>query len=124
MARTQPSEVPRLGTGDALLVLDVQRDFLPGGALAVPRGDEVVPALNHHRARWTAARLPVLASRDWHPADHCSFAARGGPWPPHCVVDTPGAEFAPGLALPADTVVVSKAIDPDREALSAFADSD
>ena len=80
--------------GDALLVVDVQRDFLPGGALAVPHGDAVIPALNRWLARAQRAGAPVFASRDWHPADHCSFTARGGPWPPHCIAGSAGAQLA------------------------------
>jgi nicotinamidase/pyrazinamidase len=114
----------RLAPGDALLVVDVQQDFLPGGALAVPDGDAVVGPLNTAIARFRDAGLPVFASRDWHPAGHRSFAAHGGPWPPHCVADTPGAAFAPGLALPPDVQVISKATDPAREAYSAFAGTD
>jgi len=110
-----------LGAGDALLIVDVQRDFLPGGSLAVPAGDAVVPVLNRYIAAARRARLPVLASRDWHPGNHCSFRARGGPWPEHCVAGTPGAEFAPGLELPPDTVVISKATGEDADAYSAFA---
>ncbi|MCC7484679.1 MAG: nicotinamidase [Burkholderiales bacterium] len=105
----------------ALLIVDVQRDFVPGGALAVPRGDEVVPVLNRYIAAARARALPIIASRDWHPAGHCSFRARGGPWPPHCIAGTPGAEFAEGLALPADALVVSKATGADADAYSAFA---
>ncbi len=88
--------------GDALLLVDVQRDFLPGGALAVPRGDEVVPALNRYLRLFATRGLPIFASRDWHPPDHASFQARGGPWPPHCVRDSAGAQFAPGLELPGE----------------------
>lgn len=114
------SHPPVPAPGDALLVVDVQNDFLPGGALGVPEGDRVVPVLNRYIARFAEAGLPVIATRDWHPPGHCSFAERGGPWPPHCVAGTPGAAFAPGLALPPDAIVVSKAETPERDAYSGF----
>lgn len=105
---------------DALLIVDVQADFLPGGALAVPAGDEVVPILARAAALFSRAGLPVVASRDWHPANHCSFRDRGGPWPPHCIAGTPGAELDPGLDLGDDVLVVDKATTTDRDAYSAF----
>jgi len=106
---------------DALIVVDVQRDFCPGGALAVPRGGEVVPVIN---------RLLVLtdwltvATRDWHPADHCSFKAQGGIWPPHCVAGTDGAAFHPALDQARIRHVVSKAVTRDTEAYSGFHGTD
>jgi nicotinamidase/pyrazinamidase len=105
---------------DALVVVDVQRDFLPGGSLAVPSGDAVIPALNRYLALWRDRGLPVFATRDWHPPAHCSFRAQGGPWPPHCVAGTRGAEFAPGLDLPPDVAVISKGDLTDRDAYSGF----
>jgi nicotinamidase/pyrazinamidase len=119
-----PHPLPSPGPGDALLVVDVQNDFLPGGSLAVPDGDRVVPVLNRYIARFVAADLPVFATRDWHPPDHCSFAPRGGPWPPHCVAGSPGAAFAPALELPVGTTVVSKADSPERDAYSGFQGTD
>jgi len=110
----------RLEPGDALLIVDVQNDFLPGGSLAVPRGDEVVPVLRRYVALFEANHLPIFASRDWHPADHCSFRERGGPWPPHCIASTPGAELARDLALPPAAILISKADKPDKDAYSAF----
>jgi len=111
--------------GDALIVVDVQNDFLPGGSLAVPGGDEVVPELNHYIAAFQAKRLPIFATRDWHPPNHCSFKAYGGPWPPHCVAGTRGAAFAPGLKLPASTAVITlKGTEPDRDAYSGFERTD
>ncbi len=115
------TEAPvRLQPGDGLVVVDVQRDFLPGGALAVPDGDAVVPVLARYIARFVAHGLPIAFTRDWHPPDHCSFRDRGGPWPPHCVAGTPGAAFAPGLALPAGAEVVSKATGSEADAYSGF----
>jgi nicotinamidase/pyrazinamidase len=73
-----------LQTGDALLVVDVQNDFLPGGSLAVPGGDEVIPVLNHYLATFGTHGLSIFATRNWHPPEHCSFHAQGGPWPVHC----------------------------------------
>ncbi len=115
---------PRLQPGDALVIVDVQNDFLPGGRLAVPEGDAVVPPLNAWIRQFQQAGLPVVATRDWHPADHCSFQAQGGPWPPHCVAGSTGAEFAPGLKLPDDVIVVSKATTPDKDAYSGFEGTD
>ena len=109
-----------LGPGDALLLVDLQRDFMPGGALGVRHGDRVIGPANACIALFLARGLPVIASRDWHPADHVSFAQRGGPWPVHCVAGSPGACFDPRVALPAGIRVVSKATERDREAYSAF----
>jgi len=110
----------QLSESDALLVIDMQYDFLPGGSLGVPRGDEVLAPINTLIGLFAARGLPVYASRDWHPENHCSFAARGGPWPPHCVANTEGAAFSKELAFPADMVTISKADSPDADAYSAF----
>ena len=114
----------RVRPGDALVVVDVQNDFLPGGALAVPGGDEVVPLLNEVMAAFEQGRRPVVASRDWHPVNHCSFRAQGGPWPSHCVAGTTGADFAPALRVPPTTIIISKAVTADTDAYSAFAGTD
>jgi len=97
---------------DALIVVDVQNDFCPGGALAVPEGDAVVPVLNEYIQRAEAADMRIFASRDWHPEQTVHFQPFGGAWPPHCVQGTPGAEFHPGLHLPPSAVVVSKGVHP------------
>jgi nicotinamidase/pyrazinamidase len=110
----------QLKPGDVLLVTDIQNDFLAGGSLAVAGGDEVVPVLNRYIAAFEAQDLPIYATRDWHPAGHCSFHAQGGPWPEHCVAGTPGARFAPALKLPHFTTLISKATVLDREAYSSF----
>lgn len=107
--------------GDGLIVVDVQNDFLPDGALPVAEGDAVVAPLAAWAARFAAAGLPVFATRDWHPANHCSFAAFGGTWPPHCVAGSPGAAFAPGLDLPPTTRIIDKATTPGAEDYSGFA---
>ncbi len=113
-----------LQTGDALIIVDVQNDFLPGGNLAVPRGDEVVPVLNRYIRVFKKKELPVFATRDWHPSNHCSFESQGGTWPPHCVQDTEGAEFSPDLGLPESVTIISKADAPDKDAYSGFGDTD
>jgi len=105
---------------DALLLVDVQNDFLPGGSLPVPAGGRVVAAVNVWLERFRARGLPVYASRDWHPPDHCSFHAQGGPWPSHCVAGTRGADFPEALRLPDNVHVVEKAGAKDKEAYSAF----
>ena len=109
---------------DALLIVDVQEDFLPGGSLAVPEGDAIIPVLASLGSEFAVQGLPVIASRDWHPANHCSFAEQGGPWPPHCVAGTPGAEIDPALQLPADVRIVDKATTADKDAYSAFEGTD
>jgi nicotinamidase/pyrazinamidase len=110
----------RLVDGDCLLVIDIQNDFLPGGSLAVPHGEQVIQPLNDYVAAFDASSLPIVASRDWHPHDHCSFRANCGPWPVHCVKETFGAEFAQELALPTGVHIVSKATSSDRESYSDF----
>ncbi|MBW7859946.1 MAG: nicotinamidase [Rhodocyclaceae bacterium] len=113
-----------IGPGDALVLVDVQNDFLPGGALAVPDGDAVVPRLSRLAGRFATLGLPVFATRDWHPPDHCSFREQGGPWPPHCIAHTEGAAFAAQLALPAATRIVSKATRAAADAYSGFEGTD
>jgi nicotinamidase/pyrazinamidase len=112
---------PQVEPDSALLLVDVQNDFCPGGALAVPEGDQVVPVLNAWTRAFLAAGRPVFASRDWHPANSVHFVTGGGPWPPHCVQGTPGADFHPGLAVPPEVVVLSKGMDPaESGGYSAF----
>ncbi|MDC4206093.1 MAG: bifunctional nicotinamidase/pyrazinamidase [Candidatus Manganitrophus sp.] len=108
----------------ALIVVDVQNDFCPGGALAVPAGDSVAPILNRYADLFSRSGAPIYATRDWHPENHLSFKARGGPWPPHCVQGTKGAEFHPRLSLPRNVTMILKGTDPDREAYSGFQGTD
>jgi nicotinamidase/pyrazinamidase len=105
---------------DALVVVDIQNDFCPGGALGVPEGHRVVAVLNRYAEHFAARGAPVFATRDWHPAETSHFNTFGGVWPPHCVQGTSGAEFHPELTLPAGTRVVSKGMDPGEDAYSCF----
>lgn len=117
---------PHPGHGDALIIVNLQNDFLAGGSLAVPDGDAVVPLINDYIDAFLARQLPIYATRDWHPTDHCSFQAQGGPWPPHCIAGSPGAEFARGLRLPDPEkfTIISKAISSDKDAYSGFENTD
>ena len=104
----------------ALLIVDVQNDFCPGGALQIRDGDKVIEPINAAAQLFRAAKLPVLASRDWHPPQTKHFRDFGGDWPVHCVAGTTGAEFHPALRLPAGTMILSKGIDPTLDGYSAF----
>ncbi|HIE14453.1 TPA: bifunctional nicotinamidase/pyrazinamidase [Candidatus Bathyarchaeota archaeon] len=105
---------------DALIIVDVQRDFCPGGSLPVPNGDEVIEVLNEYIKMFKDAGALIYATRDWHPPNHISFRDYGGLWPPHCIQGSPGAEFHPDLKLPEDTIIISKATETKREAYSGF----
>jgi nicotinamidase/pyrazinamidase len=105
---------------DALVIVDVQNDFCPDGALAVPAGHEVVAPLNTYAERFAAAGAAVFATRDWHPERTSHFVEHGGVWPSHCVQGTPGAQFHPALRLPPGAIVVSKGMDPEEDAYSSF----
>ncbi len=109
-----------ISSSDALLITDIQKDFLPGGSLPVEGGNEIIPVLNAYAKRFVDADAHIFASRDWHPPNHVSFKAQGGPWPPHCVQETDGAKFSPDLKLPKNTTVISKATNPEHEAYSVF----
>ena len=107
----------------ALIVVDVQNDFCPGGALAVPNGDEVIAPLNKLIDEFLDRGAPVFKSRDWHPSTTKHFAAYGGSWPVHCVQNTEGAEFHPALRDDARIAVISKGLG-DKDCYSAFDDTD
>lgn len=112
-----------LRAGDALVVVDMQVDFV-SGTLAVPGAREIVPVLNTYIREFQRRGLPVVATRDWHPIGHVSFRDHGGRWPPHCIAGLTGAAFAPGLELGPETLVISKATHGDKEAYSAFDGTD
>ena len=105
---------------EALVIVDVQNDFCPGGSLAVPDGHKVVPALNRYIGKFKAANLPIVATRDWHPERTSHFNTGGGVWPPHCIRGSRGADFHPDLRLPDDAVIISKGMGVDEDSYSAF----
>jgi len=109
---------------DALLLVDVQKDFCEGGKLAVSEGDQIVPVLNQYIEEFKAAHLPVFATRDWHPEQTIHFNTGGGVWPPHCIQGTAGAEFQPDLALFEDVVIISAGTRPDEQGFSGFEGKD
>lgn len=108
----------------ALIVVDVQRDFLPGGALPVKNGDKIIESTNDLIDQLDAERVPVFFTRDWHSTNHVSFRSQGGAWPPHCMKGTPGARFPPSLHIPKSAIIISKAARRDAEAYSAFQGTD
>ena len=112
------SNIP--GYGDALIIVGVQRDFLAGGALAVPDGDAVVGVLNRYIRDFERLHLPVIVVRDWHPVNHVSFRELGGPWPAHCVAGTAGAELPASLHLPVHTHILSKGSRSEAQGDSGF----
>jgi nicotinamidase-related amidase len=109
-----------ISDSDALLITDIQKDFLPGGALPIGGANEIIPVLNAYVRRFANAQAHIFASRDWHPANHISFKNQGGPWPPHCVQDTDGAKFSSDFKLSSIIGVISKATNHDHEAYSVF----
>ena len=124
MAEKKSSDIGEMTARDALIVVDVQKDFCPGGALAVPGGDEVVPVINSLQELFTT----VVFSRDWHPPGHVSFSPEpefvDGSWPKHCLAGSDGAAFHPDLQVPLHATVVSKGTQKDRDAYSAFEAAD
>ena len=114
------SSPPAFRAGDGLLIVDPQNDFCPGGSLGVAEGDAVMPVLSAWADAAERAGAPVFVSRDWHPATTTHFKEYGGVWPPHCVMNTPGAEFHPDLKLPASVRIVSKGMGETEDAYSAF----
>ncbi len=104
----------------ALLIVDVQNDFCPGGALGVPEGDKIVPYINKYIKIFSKKKLLIFATRDWHPIKTKHFKDFGGVWPVHCIQNTRGAQFYPKLRLPKETILLYKGIYPERDGYSAF----
>ncbi len=105
---------------DALVLVDIQKDFLPGGALPVPEGDKVIEPANRYIELFQKAGAPIFATRDWHPPNHISFKEQGGLWPPHCVQNTEGAKFPKELKLPPEVFIINKGDRPEFDAYSGF----
>jgi nicotinamidase/pyrazinamidase len=114
----------KLTAHDALVIVDVQNDFCPGGSLAVATGNEVARTMTRAAAAFSQQGARVYATQDWHPAGHSSFLESGGPWPPHCVQGSHGAELHPELNLPDGHEIIKKGSDPAVDAYSGFLDSD
>lgn len=112
--------VAKLKLKKALLVVDVQNDFCPGGALAVPQGDQIVPVLNKYIAFFHKNNLPIFFSRDWHPKHTRHFKKFGGKWPMHCVQNSKGAQFHQDLKIPSEAIILSKGMDPQEDSYSCF----
>src|SRR5438067_6507239 len=101
------SSPPCFEPGDALLLVDPQNDFCPGGSLPVADGDRVMPILSAWAAAAQSSGIPIFVSRDWHPSKTTHFKEYGGVWPPHCISGSAGAEFHRDLHLPAEAIILS-----------------
>jgi nicotinamidase/pyrazinamidase len=104
----------------ALLVVDVQNDFCPGGALGIHGGDRIIPTLNRYIKHFERENLPIIVTRDWHPQVTKHFQQFGGVWPVHCIQWSLGAQFHPELKLPKEALAMSKGMDPEEDSYSAF----
>ena len=108
----------------SLIIVDVQKDFCPGGSLAVPQGDKIIPVLNRYIEIFSKHNFHIFASRDWHPQNSRHFKTSGGKWPPHCVQNSPGAQLHPELKLPFNATIITKGTKPEENGYSAFEGSD
>jgi nicotinamidase/pyrazinamidase len=106
--------------GSALVIVDFQKDFTPGGSLAVGGGDSIADNINLLISEFAKKGLPIMLTRDWHPKDHCSFKENGGIWSAHCVQNTEGAKFHERMNIPEEAVIIDKGTDPKKEAYSGF----
>jgi nicotinamidase/pyrazinamidase len=114
------SAIPQPDKKSVLLLVHLQNDFFPGGALAVPKGEQVIPVANACIRFFAREGFSIVATRDWHPENHSSFLAQGGPWPPHCVQGSRGSQFYPDLKMPPGTLIVSAATNARTDSHSGF----
>ena len=124
MTVTESARQVQLSDDDALIIVDIQKDFLEEGSLPVPDSNRIIPALNAYIEKFDSLGLPIFATRDWHPLKHCSFLEQGGTWPEHCVQFTEGAAFAHDLQLSKDVEVISKGTAMEEDAYSGFQGTD
>jgi nicotinamidase/pyrazinamidase len=115
-----PSSIPQPDRQSALLLVDPQNDFFPSGAMSNPEGDNLIPVINAYIKHFSRHGWPILATRDWHSSNHCSFIEQGGLYPPHCVQGSRGAQFHSDLVMPPGMMVISKGTDPKKDSRSGF----
>ncbi len=115
-----PTSIPQPDRHSVLLLVDPQNDFFPGGAMGIPKGNNLIPVINSYIKHFSRQGWSILATRDWHPANHCSFSEQGGPCPTHCVQGSRGAQFHSELVMPPGMMVISKGTDPKKDARSGF----
>ena len=108
----------------ALIIVDVQNDFCDNGSLPVPNAEQIIPGINKIIEYFHSSFLPVYATRDWLPIDHCSFKSNGGLWPMHCVQQTKGSQIHPELLIDNRVTIIDKGADKDKEAYSGFDGTD
>jgi nicotinamidase/pyrazinamidase len=114
------SAIPQPDRHSALILVDPQNDFFPGGAMGMPEGRNLVPIINTYIKHFSRQGWLILATRDWHAPNHSSFIEQGGPWPTHCVQGSRGAQFHSELVMPPGMMVISKGTDPKKDARSGF----
>ena len=118
--QSSTSSIPQPNQQSALLLVDPQNDFFPGGAIRGLESNNLIPAINTYIKHFSRNGWPILATRDWHPPNHCSFTEQGGLFPAHCVQGSRGAQFHSDLVMPPGMMVISKGTDPKKDARSGF----
>ncbi len=118
--QSNPSSIPQPDRQSVLLLVDPQNDFFSGGAIGIPHGNDLIPNINDYIKHFSRQGWSLIATRDWHPPNHCSFTEQGGPYPTHCVQGSRGAQFHSDLVMPPGMMVISKGTDPKKDARSGF----